>query len=203
MTLRPGTHESILKQATLAWTDSLDATKGLAPFHEVKDVSGVPIDFLPLTKDDAAFNAAHNGENCVAPCGVGWAHAPGAVVADPERDRLLVFYRRMLRRGWFQEDDRVGASLAAWTRERLMFDRPVVRSEADVPTIRFGPDEPEWGWRRWSLPVRCTYTPAKTRTSTGRADLPAFRSPRPWIDPSGGSSPETACGAATGRTRDR
>ena len=141
---RPGKDGSTFRQATVAWTDRLDARDGLGPLHELKDDSGLPSEFLPLTEGDRAFNDAHNGANCVEPCGVGWALAPGAVVADPERDRLLVFYRRLLRRGW-EEDDRAGASLAVWTPESLMVDRPVVRPEADVPTIHFGPDEPQWG----------------------------------------------------------
>jgi hypothetical protein len=51
----------------------------------------------------------------------------------------------MLKRGAWQNDDRVGASLAVWDRAGLMFDQSVVRSEKDAVTIHFGPDEPEWG----------------------------------------------------------
>jgi hypothetical protein len=140
----PGNGGASLRQATIAWTDTLDATKGLN-FLDSKDGAGVPIDALPLAKDDQIFNDAHNGVNCIEPCGVGWTLAPGAVVADPERDRLLVFYRRMLKRGDGEKDNRVGASLTAWTRDSLMPDRPVLRSDMHVPTIHFGPDEPEWG----------------------------------------------------------
>lgn len=143
-TWHPSSDNTTLKQATLAWTDDLDATNGLAPFHDLKDGSGVPIDFLPPTHEDAAFNAAHNGENCVEPCGVAWGRAPGAVVADAERDRLLVFSQRILRRT-SGRDEKAGASLAVWTRASLMSDRPDVRPEADTPVIDFGPGEPPWG----------------------------------------------------------
>jgi serine/threonine protein kinase len=144
-TSRPGKDGSTLKQATVAWTNSLEAREGLGLLHELKDESGVPSELLPLTKEDRAFNDAHSGENCVEPCGVAWGLTPGAVVADTERDRLLVFYRRMLRRGPSQKDDRVSASLAVWTVESLMFDWPAVRPETEIPTVRFGPDEPAWG----------------------------------------------------------
>jgi len=143
-TSRPGSDGSTLKQATLAWTQELDASKGLATLDESKDRAGVPIDVLPLTEEDAAFNAAHSGRNCVAPCGLGWVLAPGAVVADVERDRLLVFYRRLLRRGT-QRDERIGASLAVWTPGSPTLERVAVSPEADAPTILFGPAEPAWG----------------------------------------------------------
>ena len=143
-TMRPGSDGSAVRQATIAWTDTLDATKGLALLDEPKDGAGVPIEVLPLTKEDATFNAAHNGINCVEPCGVGWALTPAAVVADAERDRLLVFYRRMLRRE-SGHDEPVGASLAVWTRGSLSLDRPAVRPETSTPTFLFGPDEPSWG----------------------------------------------------------
>jgi hypothetical protein len=51
----------------------------------------------------------------------------------------------MLKRGGGQKDYRVGASLAAWTRDSLMLDQPGVRSERDVPAIHFEASEPEWG----------------------------------------------------------
>ncbi|MBN1567720.1 MAG: protein kinase [Acidobacteria bacterium] len=144
-TANPGKNGEILRQATVAWTDRLGTREGPQHLRLLKDDTGRPREFLQLTKDDQAFNDAHNGENCIEPCGVKWALAPGAVVADPERDRVLVFYRRMLKRGTWKADDRVGASLAVWTRDSLMLDRPVVRSEMDAPTIHFDPDEPEWG----------------------------------------------------------
>jgi serine/threonine protein kinase len=144
-TANPEKNGDTLRQATVAWTDSVSTREGPAPLQLLKDDTGRPREFLPLTRDDRVFNDAHNGENCIEPCGVKWALAPGAVVADPERDRVLVFYRRMLKRGGWKDDDRVGASLAVWTRDSIMPDWPVVRSETDVPAIHFGPDEPEWG----------------------------------------------------------
>ncbi len=143
-TTRSGRKGSTSRQATLAWTDKLDARKGLDVLDELKDGTGVPSELLPLTKEEAAFNAAHSGANCVEPCGVGWILAPAAVVADGERDRLLVFYRRMLRQPP-RDDESVGTSLAVWTRGSLTGDRPAVRPETDTPTLLFGPDEPAWG----------------------------------------------------------
>jgi len=143
-TSRPGSDGSALRQATLAWTDNLDASKGLTPLSELKDGAGVPVEALPLTNEDAAFNAAHSGEKCVEPCGAGWLLEPGAVVADGERDRLLVFYERVFRHGG-NHNERVGASLAAWRRPGPSSERPTVRPEADSPRIHFGPEEPGWG----------------------------------------------------------
>ena len=143
-TANPGKSGETLRQATIALTDSFGAGESPTLPRLLKDETGLPREILPLTKDDQMFNAAHNGENCVEPCGVKWALAPGAVVADPKRDRLLVFYRRMLKHD-DDKEEHVGASLAAWTRDSLRLDRPGVRSETDVPTIHFEPSEPEWG----------------------------------------------------------
>jgi eukaryotic-like serine/threonine-protein kinase len=134
-TSRPGSDGSALRHATIAWTDRLDARDGLAPFRELNDGAGVPMEILPLSRDDAAFNAAHGGRDCVEPCGAEWSLAPGAVVTDADRHRLLVFYRRLLMRE-SAKDEPVGTSLAVWTRGSPMGDRPA---------ILFGPDEPAWG----------------------------------------------------------
>lgn len=141
-----GRDGSDLRQATIGWTGDRDARRGLAALDQPKD-AGVPIEALPLTKEEAAFNAAHSGKDCVEPCGVGWFLAPGPVVADADRDRLLVFYRRMLRSGsgWDQKDERTGASLAVWTPGSPVLERPSVRPGTESPTILFGPDEPAWG----------------------------------------------------------
>jgi len=144
-TSRPGSDGSALRQATIAWTDNLDASKGLSPLSELRDGAGIPAEALPLTKEDAAYNAAHSGENCVEPCGTGWLLEPGAVVADAERNRLLVFYERVFRHGGDNHAERVGASLAAWRRPGPSSERPTVRPETDSPRIHFGPEEPGWG----------------------------------------------------------
>jgi hypothetical protein len=143
-TLRPGSDGSTLKRATIAWPDSLDATKGLAFLGESKDGAGVPIDALQLTREEAEFNRIHNGKDCIEPCGAKWELGPDAAVADVKRNGLLVFYHKILQRG-SQKGDRVGTSLAVWTPGGTTLDRTAVGPGTVSPTMLFGPDEPAWG----------------------------------------------------------
>jgi serine/threonine protein kinase len=142
-TLRPGINGSTLKQATLGWTDKLDASKGFAILDGLKDAAGVPSEILPLSKEDAAYNQAHSGKDCIEPCGARRMLAPGAVVADSKRNRMLMFYNRMLQFGG--KSERAGTSLAVWNAGSSALDRSVVREGAATPRILFGADEPNWG----------------------------------------------------------
>jgi hypothetical protein len=114
---------------------------GLTLLDGLKDGAGVPVDALPLTKEDEEFNRVHNGENCLEPCGVRRALVPGAVVADTRLNRLLVFYNRTIQRE-SKESDRIGTSLAVWTPGSSILDHG---TQTISPGMLFGPDEPAWG----------------------------------------------------------
>jgi hypothetical protein len=88
---------------TGAMTDDLDASNGLtltsgSPF--TSSDSGVPGAVVDLDSAEAAFQSAHNG-GCSYPadqyCGSQYAFWPGAIVADPARNRLLTFYGKLCR----------------------------------------------------------------------------------------------------------
>jgi hypothetical protein len=89
--------------STAAMTDDLDASDGItltsgSPF--TADDTGVPDQTIPMTLAEYAFQATHNG-NCTTAtdpyCGSTFAYWPGAIVADPARDRLITFYGKLCR----------------------------------------------------------------------------------------------------------
>ncbi|MFI1092822.1 DUF4185 domain-containing protein [Streptomyces sp. NPDC020917] len=86
-----------------AMTDDTDASDGLtltsaSPF--TSSDSGVPGSLIPMTLNEFAFQADHNGSCTIATdpyCGSVFAYWPGAIVADPQRHRLLTFYGKLCR----------------------------------------------------------------------------------------------------------
>jgi hypothetical protein len=62
-----------------------------------------PVELLPRTPAERAFEAAHAAKNCAGStdqyCGVRFGFWPGPVIADPARHRLLVFYHKLCRNG--------------------------------------------------------------------------------------------------------
>jgi serine/threonine protein kinase len=131
-------------QAMLAWTDDRNASDGVGPFHYQTDGAGTPIELIPLTSAEAAFNAAHTGPDCEAACGIQWRLTPTAIVADEARDRSIVFLRRVLgdSTGWIQP---AGTVLATCSRNDVPCSREVTRPGSEDPTSLFGPAEPAWG----------------------------------------------------------
>ncbi|TQS44747.1 DUF4185 domain-containing protein [Cryptosporangium phraense] len=87
--------------STGAATTDLKASDGIA--ITTTDVFGddgsAPTDLIPLTPAEKAFVAAHATGNCAPYCGVLFGLWPGAIVADPARHRVLVFYAKLCRRG--------------------------------------------------------------------------------------------------------
>lgn len=94
---------SELPSNTAAMTDDMDASDGLdltsaSPF--TPDDNGVPGPVIPKTGGEQAFLDAHGGDCSVDEdeyCGSQFAWWPGAIVADPARDRLLTFYGKLCR----------------------------------------------------------------------------------------------------------
>jgi hypothetical protein len=76
------------------WTTDLNAAGGLSGFQEREDSVGAPTMLLTLTAAEQTFNSAHQGNPCQqTPCGARWALWPATMVADPTRNRALVFYQ--------------------------------------------------------------------------------------------------------------
>src|SRR5262245_15262307 len=76
-----------------ATTDS-DPRDGLSGWAHALGADGKPLALLPHTAAEQAYNDAHNGATCPAraDCGARRTVWPAAVVADPARSRVLVFY---------------------------------------------------------------------------------------------------------------
>ncbi|SHN20020.1 DUF4185 domain-containing protein [Cryptosporangium aurantiacum] len=91
--------------STGAATTDLRASDGIT--ITATDVFGKegaePVDLLPLTASEKAFDAKHAKERCTPKadknCGAQIGLWPGAIVADPERHRLLVLYHKLCRQG--------------------------------------------------------------------------------------------------------
>jgi hypothetical protein len=90
-----------------ATTTDLTAADGIdllssTPFRT--DQGTTPVNLLPLTGPEQAFQSAHDkSTGCTSAsdpyCGAVFGFWPGAVVADPQRDRVLVFYGKLCRGG--------------------------------------------------------------------------------------------------------
>ena len=142
----PGEDDRNFLSNTWSWTDDFAAEDGILPFSEAEDGTGAPTEFLPHTEEEWAFNRAHLGENCQeAPCGARWALWPGPLVADPERDRALVFYQKVYAEPGSFNFYGVGHALAVWSEFDQTSVRPVLRPDAEHPTLLFAEDEPGFG----------------------------------------------------------
>ncbi|MFH1463950.1 MAG: DUF4185 domain-containing protein [Pseudomonadota bacterium] len=131
---------------TASWTADLDASDGLTDFTDWADGRGVPVEFLPRTDEEAAFNAAHEGDDCAEePCGARWALWPAALVADEPRERALVFYHLIYAEPGEWNFSAAGGGIATWGGLDLAPERPEVSPGAEHPTLLFQAGEPELG----------------------------------------------------------
>jgi hypothetical protein len=69
---------------SVASTGNLDASRGITLERDLADTQHVPLQFIPLTANELAFNAAHAPNEIAL-----W---PGQTVPDPKRHRELVFF---------------------------------------------------------------------------------------------------------------
>lgn len=137
-----GEDGSSWRNNTSCSTTDLDASDGVHPFDEPVDSLGVPGEVLPMTDDEVAFEAEHDGPGCGEDC-EGIALWPGAPVYDEVRGRLLVFYAKLFQRPGFLNVTYAGTSVAIWEDGEPAPVRPEVRPGEDEPTLLFGPDEVE------------------------------------------------------------
>jgi hypothetical protein len=129
-----------------SWTTDLDASDGITGFHDQRDAQGRPLELLPFTEAESAFNTTHRGPSCDAPpCQTRWALWPGAVVPDPEHGRALVFYVRIYGEPGPYAFRPMGHSVAVWHGFDAHPVRPAVLPQGPEPTLLFGPDEPSFG----------------------------------------------------------
>jgi hypothetical protein len=74
---------------SVAGTANLDASKGITLERDLADSQHVPLQFIPLTANELAFNATHAPNEIAL-----W---PGQTVPDPKRHRELVFFASVYR----------------------------------------------------------------------------------------------------------
>ncbi len=121
---------------TASWTEDLDASDNISGFTDWLGDRLVPVEFLPQTEDEAAFNEAHEGEDCAEePCGARWALWPAAIVEDPQRERALIFYHLIYGENGEWNFESVGSGIATWGGLDQQPERPVVDAEHEQPTL--------------------------------------------------------------------
>jgi hypothetical protein len=129
-----------------AWTTDLEASSGITGFQERDDTAGAPTMILTLTAAEQAFNAAHAGSTCQQqPCGARWALWPAAMVADPARNRALVFYQLVSSQPGNFNFHAVGYSVATWQSFAGLPQRPVINPNAQYPDLLFTENDPSFG----------------------------------------------------------
>lgn len=140
-TRRGGHYESASTAAVLADADAVD---GLFPFSQValaEDGTSLPL--LRLREGETAATVGPDDAECAAADACPYVSLwPGPVVHDPERARVLVFYRKVAQaRG--AADRHVGSSIAVW-RDDLAGRpvRPALAEDPEEPTLLFGADGP-------------------------------------------------------------
>jgi len=127
-----------------SWTTDLDASDGLADFEDWAGDRGIPVELLPRTEEEAAFNAAHEGDDCEQePCGARWALWPGAIV--PADGQALIFYFLIYAEPGAWNFEGRGAGIATWAGLDTAPVRPEVSPDAEHPTLLFHEGEPGFG----------------------------------------------------------
>jgi len=152
--------------STSASTADLDASDGITLRSTTlfgRSETAVPTDFVPYSAAEKAFQESHASDDCSASadpfCGTQFAFWPGAVVADPSHQRILVFYGKLCRGGPDTgpcASGFVGQALGSGvvavdmrthrvSRLAVAHQDPAVTSpEGDDPTLLFSPAE-NWG----------------------------------------------------------
>ncbi|HEX5314721.1 MAG TPA: DUF4185 domain-containing protein [Gammaproteobacteria bacterium] len=137
----PNAKGSYWDDNSLSWSDDLDASDGIRLEHDLADSSAVPREYLPYTPAEARYNYNHDQKHCTqTPCGAEFALWSAQLVADPARDRLLLFYPEVWRVSGRPDWRLVGSGIAVWTRAEG-FTRPVENPGSPTPTLMWSDSE--------------------------------------------------------------
>ena len=141
----PGIGQHNWVDNSLSWTTDLDASNGITLTNDYLDATGAPGEFLPYTTFESQYNYAHDNLHCTAePCGAEYAMWPGEIVADPTRNRALVFYFELWRipgqSGWTN----IGSGIAIGTAGGT-FTRPILNPGGADPTLMWDSTEVAYG----------------------------------------------------------
>lgn len=145
---RPNAGDFTLISDSWSYTSDLNAQGGITGFSERLDSTGAPAMLLTNTPAEAAFNAAHNGNNCqAAPCGARWALWLAAVMVDPASGHALVFYQLNFAQPGNFNFQSVGSSVAVWQDFASLPQRPVINPPVVPahPDLLFNQNEPAFG----------------------------------------------------------
>lgn len=127
-------------------TADFDARDGLYPFTAYRageDDDGTADDLLPFVGAEASYRHEYDGEcEFVTDC-PRVSLWPGPMVHDRDRERVLIFYRKVIQFPDNAENQHIGSSLAVW-RDDLAGRpvRPEVAEGSAEPTLLFGADDP-------------------------------------------------------------
>jgi len=128
-----------------AVTPDLDARDGLHPFALYETAEEHDDDeLLPYLDREASYRYEHDDGACIeadnCPQVSLW---PGPMVHDPQRQRVLIFYRKVIQFEDSTDNRHVGSSIAVW-RDDLAGRpvRPTVAEGSAEPTLLFGADGP-------------------------------------------------------------
>lgn len=128
-----------------AVTADFDARDGLHPFSPYGTADeGDDDELLPLHAGERGYKKEYvDGECTVADDCPRVSLWPGPMVHDPERQRVLIFYRKVIQFPDHADNLQVGSSIAVW-RDDLGGRpvRPEVAEGSDEPTLLFGADGP-------------------------------------------------------------
>lgn len=142
----PNAEGQTLISDSWSFTSDFNAQDGITGFQEREDSVGAPAMLLSLSATEQAFNAAHAGNPCQEqPCGARWALWPGAMVADPTRNRALVFYQLVSAQPGNFNFQTVGYSIATWQDFADLPLRPTVNPAAEHPDLLFSQNQPSFG----------------------------------------------------------
>jgi hypothetical protein len=109
-----------------SFTEDLDPADGISGFVERTDAKGAPRELFPPTQEEAEFNG---GDARMIP----W---PGAIVADVERDRALIFYFEIYGEPGEWNFHGIGHGIAVWEDFASQPARPEqTLFQADEPTF--------------------------------------------------------------------
>ena len=136
----PGEDGSSWRNNTWSWTLDTAAADGLNGFAEPLDAQGAPLEFFPVTADEADFNQRHAGDPCQeAPCGARRVLWPGPLV-PLEDGRALAFYLKIHGEPGEWNFSSLGCGVALWDGTDAPPTRPEVRPGHAEPTLLWPAD---------------------------------------------------------------
>ncbi len=140
-----GEDGSAWRDNTWSWTTDLDGSDGTTGFDEPVDALGAPEEFFPETDEEAQFNAAHRGDDCIEPCGARKILWPMDAVHDAPQDRVLAAYVKIYGEPGAWNFYGMGYGMAVWSDPDAAVERPEVAPGGDEPTLLFTDEEHNFG----------------------------------------------------------